>query len=111
MAQWEEPVKRAASKKIARYLIEKGKNFSLRELTALDIREDADKEKVGNFYMQSVSVIDFLVASFGPASFTEFCRGLRDGKSIEDALRSAYPGRIAGLDELENAWKKYAGVN
>lgn len=109
VAQWEEPAKRAASKTIARTLIRSGDALSLGRLTTVDIRDSQDKEDVDHFYMQAVSVVDFMIRKFGPQAFTGFCRALRDGKSIEEALRSAYPGRVQDLADLENQWKKEAG--
>ncbi len=107
VAQWEEPAKRAIAQDVARYLLESGKAFTIRALTSMDIRGSKDEEKVKYFYMQSVTLIDFLVARYGASSFTEFCRQLRDGKSLEEALTFAYPTSIRSLDDLEKQWMKY----
>ena len=108
VAQWEEPMKRAMSKKIARYLVATGKDFHTQDLMMTDVRTLQDEEKVHNFYMQSVSLVDYLVKSYGGQSFTEFCRALRDGKKFEEALRSAYPNSIENVNDLDTKWREYA---
>lgn len=111
VAQWEEPAKRALAKKVARFLVERRKAYPLRELTSMDIRGSSDEETVHYFYMQSVSLVDFLVRRQGARSFTAFCRELRDGKALDDALKAAYPASLSDLDQVEKEWKKYALAN
>jgi hypothetical protein len=107
VAQWQEPRKRELSKSMAKYLIENGKNLSIQEITSMDIRGSEDKEMVNAFYMQAVSLVDFLVKQYGAQSFSGFCRQLRDGKSLDEALRFSYPSSIRSLQDLENQWTKY----
>lgn len=111
VAQWQEPAKRALAKQVARYLVQNGLSTPLAQLTRTDIRKEKDEEAVRDFYMQSVSVVEFMVKRGGAAAFTGFCRGLRDGKPLENALASAYPTSIANLAKLETEWKKYAMQN
>lgn len=106
VAQWQEPKKRAEAQLYARYLVQTTKNIPLAILTGMDVRGTTDEEVVHRFYMQSVSLVDFLVKTYGPRSFTDFCRQLRDGKLLEEALRYAYS--IQSVSELEDKWKKYA---
>ena len=107
VAQWQEPKKREISKAMAKFLLDNGKNLSLKEITSLDIRGSQDTEKVQEFYMQAVSLVDFLVKKYGAQVFTEFCRQLRDGKNLNEALRFSYPTSIRSLEELENQWITY----
>ena len=108
VAQWEEPAKRAISKKIARYLVATVKDFHTQDLMTTDVRKLHDDEKVHYFYMQSVSLVDYLIKTYGPAAFTEFCRGLRDGKKFEDALKAAFPGKMETINDLDTRWREYA---
>ena len=108
VAQWEEPAKREMSKKIARYLVSTAKDFHTQDLMTTDVRKIRDEEKVHYFYMQSVSLVDYLIKTYGPLSFTEFCRALRDGKKFEEALRAAYPESIGSLNDLDSKWREYA---
>ena len=108
IAQWEEPAKRAISKKIARYLVATVKDYHTQDLMTTDVRKLADEEKVHYFYMQSVSLVDYLIKTYGPTAFTEFCRSLRDGKKFEDALKSAFPDTLETVNDLDARWREYA---
>ncbi len=107
VAQWEEPAKRAIAKQVARSLIASQKYYPLRDLTSMDIRNSKDEEAVQFFYMQSVTVVEFLIKKHGAQSFTEFCRQLRDGKSLEEALRFTYSASMRTLEDLQSQWIKY----
>ena len=107
IAQWEEPKKREVSKLYAREVLNKLQMFPFVQLTAINSLADKDVETVNAFYMQSLSAVDFLIATYGTLSFADFCRELRDGKSLNDALKSSYSGRIRDLDHLEALWIAY----
>jgi hypothetical protein len=57
--------------------------------------------------VEAVSLITFLIEKFGSYSFSAFCRALRNGDSVESALKSAYPDYIHNLDEFESRWVEY----
>ena len=59
------------------------------------------------YYLQSVSLVGFLIEKYGSANFAVFCRELRDGKSLGEALKAAYPTSIRNLEEFEYRWRKY----
>lgn len=131
VAQWEEEIKRDRIKGIARGYLKKGTLLSLKDMMDLDIRliKDTDKIHVRStsiagqsgfliidgkslvnlFYLQSAALVGFLIERYGADSFTDFCRQLRDGKGLEDALRSAYPVHLRSIDELEEKWRQYVG--
>ncbi len=130
VAQWAEEPKRNQIKAMARYLYDSDTIIALSDMMKLDIRLITDDSKVyirptrtktgepgvlflskGNlintYYLQAVSLVGFLIEKYGSYAFADFCRELRDGKSMEDAFRGAYPVRINNLDELENKWREY----
>ena len=107
VAQWEEADKREGAKKFARELVSRDNVFSIRYLTRMDIRQETDQDKVHLFYLQAVSLVDFLITKYGPARFTDFCRGLRDRKPLDAALSSAYTGLIQNVEELDKKWKQH----
>ena len=130
VAQWAEPLKRERVKTVSQNLLNNGTFFSVADMVNLDIRKvsedsaikiysihnkDGDRtllslkggDVVKIYYIEAVSLIGFLIDSYGAISFTEFCRQLRDGKSLEEAIRSAYSIHISGIEELESAWLKY----
>lgn len=107
VAQWEEPSKRAVAKQMMRFLVESGQALSMRQLMDTDVRKTTDSVSATNFYIQAVSVVDFFVEEMGADDFVTFCRQLRDGKSLEQALAFTYPISMRTLKELEEKWKKY----
>jgi hypothetical protein len=104
IAQWEEPEKRMLARKVALWLVRNNKDYHLQDLTATDVRQLDDTMQVHYFYMQSVSVVDYLIRNFGGQRFTQFCRELRDGKKFNDALRATYPS-IESIYDLDMRWR------
>ncbi len=107
VAEWEEDEKRAEVLRVMPDLVAKARVYTLSKLMAMDIRRETDPQVVGLFYLQGVSIVDFLLKNYGPSSFTVFCREVRDGKPFEGALKSAYPNAIRSVEELEDKWRKY----
>ncbi len=111
VSQWAEEPKRRAVKEVMRRFLSEGKLLSLSAMMKLDVRElpagKGHEELIDVFYVQSVSLVGFLIERYGSLSFAEFCRGLRDGKGVEEALRAAYPDHVRSLDEFEKEWRGY----
>ena len=107
VAQWEEEGKRESVRSQLRRYVVRGDVFSLTKLSLTDIRRSSDADTVALFYMQAISVVDYIVSRYGAASFTAFCRDLRDGKTLEDSARSAFSASIKDLDALESDWRQY----
>ena len=59
------------------------------------------------FYAESVSIVEFMIEEHGSTNFRKFCGELKNGKSVDDALRFTYPGSIGSIGALEKAWLKY----
>ena len=59
------------------------------------------------FYAQSASIVDYLLRQFGKEQFAQFCRCLRDGHRLEEAIASVY--HFKDLRELNVAWLEYLG--
>lgn len=98
-AQWEQGGRKppAAGRLMPR-------RFPLKDLTAMDIRRDNDRDRVIIFYAQSASVVGFLINTYGGDAFGVFCRALRDGKDLAAALVAAYPNDAPSLEILEKKW-------
>ena len=62
------------------------------------------------FYLQSFSLVGFLIEGCGDGVFTSFCRQLRDGRTVGEALRYTYNINRDYLHEFENKWRKYIEV-
>ncbi|HAJ57357.1 MAG TPA: hypothetical protein DCL35_06270 [Candidatus Omnitrophica bacterium] len=107
VAQWQERPKRQLVKFFVRSLMKDGKLMKLKDLTAMDVRKVPGADEAKNFYIQAASLVGFMIEEHGPGKFADFCRQLRDGKSLDDALRFAYPAQMRDLGELEEKWLKY----
>ncbi len=87
-------------------------DFAIQNDTLLTVRslsgafsEVADKATLS--YSESYSIVKFLIETYGRDQMTELLLALRDGSSVEDALRSAYGFDIEGL---EDAWRASIGA-
>jgi hypothetical protein len=130
VAQWEEEAKRVQIKKTAKHYFDEDNLMSINDIMKLNIlnlksqnglfiRPTRTKDGkpgviflssnnlVEIYYLQSASLVGYLIEKFGSESFSAFCRELRDGKTVEEALSIAYPARISNLKELEDGWREY----
>ncbi|MBN1872378.1 MAG: hypothetical protein JW800_07375 [Candidatus Omnitrophica bacterium] len=130
VAQWAEEAKREEMRSIVKQLYEQDKLLLLNDMMELDIRllKEMDRvfirptktkegdpgilflstdQLVSTYYLQSVALIEFLIERYGSMKFAQFCRELRDGKNLSDALRSAYPSQILSIEELDSKWREY----
>jgi tetratricopeptide (TPR) repeat protein len=77
--------------------------FQVGEL--IELKDYPHTSRVGAFYAQSVSLVQFLTASRGPQVFTKFVtEGLTTG--FENALRKHY--NIQSYAELQGQWVQHA---
>ena len=93
---------------IKRQLIKLNKTdslFSLEELTGIGRVTTFSQEQAGTFYIQSFSLIHFLINRFGKDYFAKFCYALKQGRSLERSLSFAYD--IRTLDDLESKWRSH----
>ena len=60
-------------------------------------------------YAQAVTLVGYLIESYGSAKFTLFCRQLRDGKTVDESLSFAYADSIPDIGVLEKKWLSYYG--
>ncbi len=107
VAQWEEPEKRAIIKPAIKYIYEHSQLIPLETFMHMNVKEQKDEGYVRNYYIQAMSLVDFLINKHGTDDFIHFCRNLRDGKDIEAALQFAYPTSIRSVKDLEIEWIKY----
>lgn len=131
VAQWAEVTKRDLIKGHVKHLYNQKALMSLSEVMRIDItlfKEDKVRlmpalghEKKGHkkglildgeeliyvYYMQSVSMVGFLIEEYGSKRFVGFCRQLRDGKTVLEALTFTYPTHIHNLKEFEEKWILY----
>ena len=130
VAQWEEEAKRAELKKVIKKLYDEDALLSISDMMALKLSAIKSMDGlyirsimtrkgsrgvlcltgenlIATYYAQSVSLVSFLIERFGSDDFAQFCRQLRDGKSLTEALSTVYPQYIHSLDEFEEKWREY----
>jgi len=107
VAMWQEKGKRRQARAIMKTLVGKGNFINLEKLTRMDTRRAEDKRVVQTFYIESVSLVGFLIEKYGSRNFVDFCRQLKAGKSIDEALSFSYPNSIKDLADLEKKWLDY----
>lgn len=109
IAQWEEAGRRKWAVHMVRSLIRKKEFIPLAELTRLNLNSENDFTVSAKLYAQAVTLVGYLIEKYGPTKFGQFCRALRDGKSMDEALSFAYTDSIRDINELEKGWIKYYG--
>ena len=107
VAQWQEPATRDIARQAGYTVVAKRVMFPFAYFMSIYSLKGRDDETVQYFYMQALSVVDFLIRRHGLQSFSEFCRQLRDGRRLEDALKATYPASISNLKDLEKNWMEY----
>lgn len=105
--QMMEAEKADRAKRYVRKLLDTDNFMSVGTLTKLNIYRVRDRQLVTMFYMEACSLVSFLIEEFGSDKFYRLCREIRDGKSMDDALKSSYPGSIRDVNELNDKWKKH----
>ncbi len=104
VAQRQEPYKRKVIKNAVKYIYEQGRTIPLTKFMNMNVMEETAERIVAAFYIQAMSIVEFLTEEYGTDRFISFCRGLRDGKGIEEALQFAYPTSMRSVEELEQKW-------
>lgn len=105
VASYQEMTKRFAAKAYVRKAIKENKFIPIDRLSEINLALIQDKETIDIFYLEAVNLIDYLISQFGNTSFLNFCRALRDGKTLEQAISYTYPFR--NLVELNTAWLRF----
>jgi len=62
---------------------------------------------LNTFYVQSGSLVGYLIEVLGAQRFAAFCREISRERAVSNALRACYPTHFQSLSDLENAWRAY----
>ncbi len=90
-----------------RVYLKNNTHIPFKEFVAYNPRYDTNPLKVSYFYIQSASVVDFLIRQYGSTRFMELCGLMKDGALFEDAFRGAYLGVVDSFEDLERKWLNY----
>lgn len=96
--------KKTLDKQFERTVFE-GQWIPFDELNAIQDVTQLHSAGVATFYAQSESLVRFLVARFGRASFLQFCRRLARGTPLEASLSSAYGKDQGNWQRIERDWR------
>ncbi|HVS34641.1 MAG TPA: hypothetical protein VMS17_03600 [Gemmataceae bacterium] len=81
-----------------------GELFPVAELMRMD--DYPDRSRIGAFYAESVSLVEFLAKEKGYPTFALFMRDALQGGNFEQALQRYYD--IRGFDDLQQRWQHNA---
>lgn len=85
-----EQAKRIGSEKLVLDALGNKTFIPLEDLGKIDAASLRQYANANLFYAESISIVTYLVDKFGARAFNDFCRKLKDGKSLDDALSFAY---------------------
>jgi len=101
--------RQSKNQSVKSYLAGKGTQtngfMSLNQLNSFDLMHAKDKQLVELFYLESYSLVNYLIKEFGKDKFVLFCQCLRDYRDLARALRLSYS--FDSLQEFENSWKAH----
>ena len=109
VAQWEETGRRQWALEKVKELVAKKEYIPLGELMRLGSESENDPVVSAKLYAQAVSLVGYLIETYGPSKFVLFCQQLRDGKNMNTALSFAYTGSLRNSEELEMKWTQHYG--
>lgn len=85
--------------------IKQGSFLSLNKLSSFNVANLRLQTDVRLFYVESFSLVKYLIATFGKDKFVLFCQNLRDKRNLTRALVKTYS--FADLKDFEDSWKRY----
>ncbi len=110
VASYQETSRVALAAPLIREAIRTNVFIPLETLVRLNPQFMQDQSAVHLFYAESVSLVDYLIRTFGPDTFVSFCQALRDKQDLGRALASTY--NFASVSALGDAWvRACAGKN
>ncbi|MDD5584363.1 MAG: peptidase MA family metallohydrolase [Candidatus Omnitrophica bacterium] len=66
----------------------------------------ASRETVDLFYIESFSIVSFMVKRYGRDNFSQFLYFLKNGSTLEEAIPKTFQS-VRTIDDLEAQWKKF----
>ena len=82
-----------------------GRGYGLKEMMRVTTLSGVSDASVRLWYTEAYSVVRFLIRSKWFVSYYQFCKNLRDGSPIHEALYKAYGMPYNRLSALELAWR------
>ena len=106
VAMYQESLKRQQFKSKLRQAIEDKELMDLSNLSQLNVNFVADKKIVELYYNEALSVVDYLMETFGKDNFVRLCHALKERKTFDQAINEAY--RVfKDTSDLNKAWLRH----
>ena len=105
VAMYQERNKSIYSYGYLRQAMARGTFMNIEQLSVYNVAVSTDQMKVQLYYMESLSIVTYLIREFGRDRFVIFCQNLRDKMNLERAIASSYD--FSSLKELDSAWQTY----
>lgn len=106
VAMYQEKARRWGANKLVAKAISEGKFIPLKELSFIELTDHSDQALVELFYAEAASIVYFMITELGDYRFVNFCRQLKEGCRMDDAIHRAY-ARFENMNDLNDAWVKY----
>jgi len=87
--------------------MKQGKYFSVDALTKINISGEKNIELIHFWYVESLSLITYLIDGYGRGRLYTFCKNLKEGMELNKAIENAYSPEIKNLPELTGLWLNY----
>lgn len=91
-------------------LVADKKWIPMKDFCSMRTLDGLTRDRAAIFYAQSYSVVRLLLHKSDGKLFSNLCRDLRDGLSLEQALPRNYPLQFPTLDEFEKQWLAFTAV-
>ena len=106
VAMYQEKARRWGVNKLVTKALADGKFIPLKDLSHITLNDNTDPATVELFYTEAASIVYYMITELGDYRFVNFCRQLKEGSRMDDAIHRAY-ARFENMDDLNNAWVKY----
>jgi len=83
------------------------KYFTVDALTKIDISKEKRIEVIHFWYVESMSIVTYLIDVYGRGRLYTFCKNLKEGMELNKALENTYSPEIRNLPELSGRWLNY----
>lgn len=91
--------------------LRQGEYLGVDKLTRTDISKLKNLKMVQAWYVESLSLVTYLLEVYGRGNFYTLCKNLKEGVELEEALRNAYAPNFNSLSELTGKWLQYIHNN
>ncbi len=106
VAMYQEKARRLGAHQAVRKAIENGQFIPLTVLSDMRLYKDSDVETVNLFYMESASIVNFMLGELGQQRFYKFCEQMKEHASFEEALSRTYM-RMKNIEDLNKQWVNF----